>query len=272
MNKQQYLRIKKLIDKIEDEALEDKVDITSPRFQAIIVKLLNNKGFTLEEYEEFENPEEDKPLKIEGVSQLKGDKGEKGDKGDIGDTVVGPQGLAGKDGKTIVGPTGKSGKPGKDGKDGKNATFLRGKPGEQGSPGVDGKSVDKEEVQGIIKEEVKSQVGSPLLEDRVLKMTVKQQERIIEPLRRMGMGLQQQIDANQNTIGNFVDDETPTGTVNGSNKVFTVASTPKSGSLKVFANGQRVKGGGEDYTLSGVTITFVTAPPTNSIILVDYRY
>jgi len=90
--------------------------------------------------------------------------------------------------------------------------------------------------------------------------------------RKLAMGLRGDIDANKESMGTFVDDETPTGTVNGSNKAFVLANTPKSGSEKVFVNGQRMKGGGEDYTLSDKTITFETAPPTNSIILVDYRY
>jgi len=71
----------------------------------------------------------------------------------------------------------------------------------------------------------------------------------------------------------FVDDETPSGTVNGTNKIFTITKTPNpTGSLKVYVNGQRMKAGGEDYTLSARTITFVTAPPTTSILLCDYRF
>ena len=69
----------------------------------------------------------------------------------------------------------------------------------------------------------------------------------------------------------FVDDETPSGTVNGVNKAFTLTNTPNPpGSVKVFVNGSRMRIT-EDYTFSGNTITFVTAPPTTSILLVDYR-
>ena len=60
----------------------------------------------------------------------------------------------------------------------------------------------------------------------------------------------------------FIDDETPSGTVNKS---------PETGSLKVYVNGQRMRVT-EDYTLSDKTITFNTAPPIGSIILCDYRY
>src|SRR3990167_850938 len=68
----------------------------------------------------------------------------------------------------------------------------------------------------------------------------------------------------------FIDDETPTGTVNGSNKVFTTNLTPATGSLKVYRGGtrQRVT---EDYTLSGRTITFTIAPVVGEILLCDYR-
>ena len=69
----------------------------------------------------------------------------------------------------------------------------------------------------------------------------------------------------------FVWNETPTGTVDGANAEFTLANTPNPlTSLKVFVNGMLLKEAGEDYTLVGDTITFVTAPPTNSILTVGY--
>lgn len=56
--------------------------------------------------------------------------------------------------------------------------------------------------------------------------------------------------------------QTPSGAVNGSNVTFTV-----SGSITaLFVNGQFMTPGGVDYTLSGTTITMITAPPTNSVI------
>ena len=69
----------------------------------------------------------------------------------------------------------------------------------------------------------------------------------------------------------IIDDETPTGTINGTNKAFTIKNPPNPvSSLKVYLNGQRMRIT-EDYTFSGATITFITAPPTTSILLVDYR-
>lgn len=69
----------------------------------------------------------------------------------------------------------------------------------------------------------------------------------------------------------FMDNDTPTGLVNGSNTVFTLTFTPApTDELKVFVNGSRLKVT-EDFTLSGDTLTLNTAPPTTSIILADYR-
>lgn len=70
----------------------------------------------------------------------------------------------------------------------------------------------------------------------------------------------------------FVTREVPTGTIDGSNVTFTLANTPISGSEEVFVNGilQNV-GGGNDYTISGATITFNTAPQTGDIVLVNSR-
>lgn len=64
--------------------------------------------------------------------------------------------------------------------------------------------------------------------------------------------------------------EVPSGTVNGSNVTFTLANTPVSGSFVALTlNGlmQRVT---TDYTISGVTITFVTAPATDSDVYAEY--
>lgn len=68
----------------------------------------------------------------------------------------------------------------------------------------------------------------------------------------------------------FVDGETPSGLVDDNNTVFTLASTPVVGSVKVYLNGIRMKVT-EDYTISGTTLTFVIAPATGDNILVDYR-
>lgn len=70
----------------------------------------------------------------------------------------------------------------------------------------------------------------------------------------------------------YADREVPTGSINGSNTNFTLAHTPDSGSEHVYLNGVLQNGSGNDYTLVGTTITFVSAPPSGSTLLVSYRY
>jgi len=71
----------------------------------------------------------------------------------------------------------------------------------------------------------------------------------------------------------FVDQQAPTGTINGVNTVFTVAATPApSTSLKVYRNGL-LMALGIDYTFSGTTITFLTnsVPQTSDTLVCSYR-
>ncbi len=52
---------------------------------------------------------------------------------------------------------------------------------------------------------------------------------------------------------------------------FTLSNTPASGTLMVFLNGLvQQEGTGKDYTLSGTTVSFATAPITADIVLVYY--
>ena len=54
--------------------------------------------------------------------------------------------------------------------------------------------------------------------------------------------------------------ETPSGLLNGTNKVYTLSATPASpNGVQVFLDGL-LQRNGIDYTVSGATITFVTAP------------
>jgi len=90
------------------------------------------------------------------------------------------------------------------------------------------------------------------------------------------------------TVPNFADNETPAGTINGSNVTFTLAHTPNppgsllliscNGSLApivqlFFQSTDPIQG----YSLSGATITFVTAPSAtcadgSSAMRAWYRY
>ena len=66
--------------------------------------------------------------------------------------------------------------------------------------------------------------------------------------------------------GTFAN-ETPGGLVNGANTDYTLASAPSPAtSLQLYINGQLLAAGGEDYTLTGLNISVVTAPPTGSIL------
>lgn len=69
----------------------------------------------------------------------------------------------------------------------------------------------------------------------------------------------------------FVTRETPTGTINGSNTSFSLANTPISGSESIFLNGVlQDSGAGNDYTISGSTITMLSAPLSGDKIRVNY--
>jgi hypothetical protein len=77
------------------------------------------------------------------------------------------------------------------------------------------------------------------------------------------------------SIGTIVTRETPTGTMNGSNPTFTLAHTAIAGSECVMKCGITIiAGAGNDYTISGATITFLTGaiPVSTDNIMVNYRY
>jgi hypothetical protein len=70
---------------------------------------------------------------------------------------------------------------------------------------------------------------------------------------------------------NYITRETPSGSVNGSNTSFTLANTPIAGSESVFLNGiLQEPGSGNDYTISGSTITYLAAPATGDKVRVTY--
>jgi len=70
----------------------------------------------------------------------------------------------------------------------------------------------------------------------------------------------------------FVTREVPSGLINGSNVTFTLDNTPVSGSEQVYLNGLlQDPGAGNSYTISGSTITFLSAPLTNDEIHVSYK-
>lgn len=79
--------------------------------------------------------------------------------------------------------------------------------------------------------------------------------------------------AGSGTEPNFADWITPTGTLNGTNKVFTLPQAPNPvASLRLYRGWQVLKPGGVDFTLSGNTITYTIAPPPTATHLAFYRY
>jgi len=213
MTKKEYKNLKKIIDKVEDEALTEGIDITSSDFQYIIKELLKKKGFSSMEYEEAEaeaEAEEETIKKEEAekeayvsksLSMFKGLKGKDGNDGQRG-----PMGLKGDTGERgPIGLTGKQGPQGIKGVQGKSGkTFLRGKQGEKGEKGDKGDSVDIKKIKTdnnkFIETQIEAQIGSPLFGKRVLEISVEEQEKIIEPVRRGLMGVRGEIGRLSNLI------------------------------------------------------------------------
>jgi hypothetical protein len=69
----------------------------------------------------------------------------------------------------------------------------------------------------------------------------------------------------------IVANETPSGTVNGSNTAFTLANTPQNSSLELILNGLVLEpGAGNDYTISAAAITMLFAPLTGDKLRAYY--
>lgn len=70
---------------------------------------------------------------------------------------------------------------------------------------------------------------------------------------------------------NYVVRETPTGLINGSNASYTLAAAPVGGTEQVYLNGiLQDPGVGNDYTISGGSITFLSPPLAGDKIRVTY--
>jgi hypothetical protein len=75
-------------------------------------------------------------------------------------------------------------------------------------------------------------------------------------------------------LPSFSDGEVPGGSVNGTNRSFTLAFTPSpTASLELYLNGLRMEAG-TDYVLVGRAVTFftVSTPQTGDLLLASYRY
>ena len=64
--------------------------------------------------------------------------------------------------------------------------------------------------------------------------------------------------------------ETPGGTVNGTNTAFTLASTPTANGTVVLTQNGLVLVQGTDYTISGTSITMAAAPLSSQTLYAYY--
>ena len=65
--------------------------------------------------------------------------------------------------------------------------------------------------------------------------------------------------------------ETPSGAVNGSNVTFTLSATPVANASVIMVLDGVTQTNGTDYTVSGTTVTFTTAPATGTEVIAIYN-
>ena len=180
---------------------------------------------------------------LKGISQLKGDKG---DKGDRGETIIGPKGEQGPEGPIgLKGDEGKQGLPGE-----------RGEKGETPKKGIDYwipselKEIKSQIIGMLGIKEIKEQLAE------ILKMLATK-ERIEKLGGKRYLHGGGQLFANPSSMG----------TGDGSTTGFNLPDTPYDGNtLKHLFIGGSAVFETDDFTRSGKTITFITAPPNGARI------
>lgn len=94
---------------------------------------------------------------------------------------------------------------------------------------------------------------------------------VTDPTAAQDAATKNYVDTHALSAANFIINETPTGTIDGTNVTFTLANTPVVGTERVRLNGLgQVSGAGNDYTISGATITYLAAPKVGDTVRVDY--
>lgn len=77
--------------------------------------------------------------------------------------------------------------------------------------------------------------------------------------------------ANFAILTDLVVNETPTGAMDGVNVTFTLSNTPRPGTDELKLNGLvQERGAGNDYTISGDTITYLIAPLATDKLRASY--
>lgn len=193
---------------------------------------------------------------FKNISQIKGEKGEIGTiglKGDKGDSITGQTGLQGLTG--VQGAKGERGLPGKDGKDSEDA--------------IDGKSPEKG-IDYFTKEEQESFMSQivGMIKLKPLEEKIKEILKKLEQLQKV-----QQLGGRTLHRGGITlvwNEAVGEGDIAGTT-AFDLDNTPYSTSeLQVWVGGG-IQFLTDDFTLSGKTITFLTAPPDGAKIRATYR-
>lgn len=258
MSREQYLRLRERVATLIDKGLNE--GLSTSEIDHLISKLLQSKGFSIEQYEqqeeEFLKEQTQKaefsigPRGFKGEKGGKGDKGEKGERGERGDKGDrgeqgnrGERGEKGEKGDTIVNEA--------------NIEELRKDVDFLQNTHFDFRTEVRKNISGLSKR-FGDFVPTSVLEPSIKKLVVPELNRILRSFQSQIYFLSNRIDGS----GGNVTAETPSGTINGTNKDFTVTSTL----VALYLNGAYQTAGGEDYTLSGTTITFVNAPPSGSVL------
>lgn len=188
---------------------------------------------------------------LEIIPTIKGEKGDKGDKGEAGRNGV--DGIDGKDGERgETGPQGVPGKIGKPGVDGKE-----GEPGVAGPQGVPGKDAALPKIKELVTRVLAEIDTESYAKDKDFK-------ELVEFLRRGGF--RGGGSSTGGTTGTAVYNEV----VGGSGTAWTLLHFPLTGTLRLFANGQRLTPT-VDYTNVGAAITTLTAWASGTL-LADYTF
>ena len=279
-----YGKIKKANQLLEEQAIKEGIDITSPQYDTLVAKVRNNvlqkNGFTLSQYQEADaqmkadkQKEKDKGdatfKQVMGqVKQLKGEKGEKGDTGEEG--IQGEQGVQGEQGER--GEKGENGRDGINGLDGKNG--KDGRDGRDGRDGVDGQSYNPLDFNAIVEKVSKIPQKEDLEEyvKETVGYSLKASTEIMgmPNFRKLAMGLRNDIDQLQIQVnkggggGTGYSIENLSSQISAGNVTFTAVHFPV---YLVVDNGTCFAN--EDFTISGddvIGYTIVMSfPPTTSI-------
>lgn len=189
---------------------------------------------------------------------------------------------------------GKDGKDGRDGKDGKDGKSIKGDKGEKGDKGDTGTAIfggKGKDGSPDTPEQIVIKLESLEGEDRLDASAIKNLPEFVQnnyPAVISGKGplwALQDVDVSGITVGQSIKWDgvrwipfTPAGAnssaynevAGGSGTAWTLAHTPVSGTLRVYANGQRLIET-TDYSLSGTDLTTVLSWDAGTV-LVDYEY